>query len=238
MFCISVVSVITFPFSLPILLSWRPSCGVWDLLVFGLWWSWICGLIDSIFFSPSPWLSSQVTSFCPGNQSRDSPLGSQPRQVELRGRGVAQKSPHAWPVCPPVLRSGAEQRVSWAWGLQPSGTAPNRCPHLNWSSLFCGGGSPWAAAGALQPCGELRAYDPGRIFCEFPTSAESSWSRQRVWKCVGALQDSEGLWSQQERPRLHGTSTQHTHTPTGRCAHTCKVHTHTLKCMHTANLAL
>lgn len=91
--------------------------------------------------------------------------------------------------------------------------------------------------GALHPCEELRARDSGRTFCGFPMSAESSWSGLRAWKWVGALQDSEGLWSRQEGPSL---ALRHlypnTHVPAGGCAHTCKVHT--LKCTRAAGLAL
>lgn len=58
-------------------------------------------------------------------------------------------------------------------GLPPQPVPPSE---LVFSILY-GGGSPWATAGALHPCGELTAYDSGRIFCEFPMPAEPNWIR-------------------------------------------------------------
>lgn len=124
--------------------------------------------------------------------------------------------------------------------MQRSGTCPPApVTPSQLSSLFCSGASPWVATGALHTCGELRARDSGRIFCGFPVSAESSWSGLWAWKCRGALQDSEGLWSRQERPSLASRHLHpNTHAPAGRCAHTHAKCTHTLKCRHTARLAL
>ena len=143
---------------------------------------------------------------------------------------MAQKSPPHLTSLPsgPQVRCRRVSLTSLGfavvWDSPPN---PARSPRLNWSSLFCRRRGPWVTTGALHPCEELRARDSGRTFCGFPMSAESSGSGLWVWKWVGALQDSEGLWSRQERPSL---ALRHlypnTHVPASRCAHTCKVRTH------------